>query len=597
MHVIRCRRGDSGFTLVEVLAALFVFSIVTLGVIPLLSSSLRGSNLARSYTVGKNVATQAMEKQRGLPYYVSRPAQAGDVDVLDLYHPAPPNSGNEYVVNCPTGLGSSAVACPRSLPTGYSIQFRSRFVEADGTTTEPTPANYRANPGAGQTDEPPSLLMRSIIRVNWTVLGRNRSFDLDTLLGDHKAVSLSVLGRANLDYGIQVGATFNSSVTGQTRATAIGAVSESALESRRESTADQSVTAALLRLTDPTDPNLPPLDEERGAESAVHAPPNVDPGPINDGDNSLGHPTDATLASVAFADDTIAGPASPAEADIKAIASATQPPSAQGGLTFLSGDAVDFWLDRPEAARGSGSRWELALNSPLLSLVTADGLDTNTTIETLSGYTRALTTNLPAGGVNTTAHVEFEEMRLFPTTFAPEGVVRIDEFTADVACNASAASGTKAATATYSAVVRYWQESGTDATGAPRNNNGVADGDYSAPQTITGTGTDLLAQIASANPLVYEQPEVLAPEQRPALQPGDIYLFQTQDRIGYLSTWSTLRNPAGALRNNGRIASARLDGAVSINTAPVPVPAGSVFTQLPINISLGAMSCEAVDLR
>ena len=70
MNVFRIR-GQLGLTLVETMAALLVFALVTLGTFPLLASALRGGNLSRSGTVGKNLAQEALERIRGLPYFVS----------------------------------------------------------------------------------------------------------------------------------------------------------------------------------------------------------------------------------------------------------------------------------------------------------------------------------------------------------------------------------------------------------------------------------------------------------------------------------------------------------------------------------------------
>ncbi|HEX2196941.1 MAG TPA: type II secretion system protein, partial [Actinomycetota bacterium] len=62
---MRRRRREGGFTLVETLAAMMIFSLVTLGTTPLLLSSIRGATLSGSFTVGKNLASEAMERVRG----------------------------------------------------------------------------------------------------------------------------------------------------------------------------------------------------------------------------------------------------------------------------------------------------------------------------------------------------------------------------------------------------------------------------------------------------------------------------------------------------------------------------------------------------
>jgi prepilin-type N-terminal cleavage/methylation domain-containing protein len=115
---MRILRSSKGMSLVEVLVALLVFTIVTLGVIPLLASSIRGSNTSRAGTVGKNIVVEAMERARGLPFYVSHAADASDVDLLDFYYPSSAGaSGGVYTVNCPSG--TTDPACPGDIPDDY----------------------------------------------------------------------------------------------------------------------------------------------------------------------------------------------------------------------------------------------------------------------------------------------------------------------------------------------------------------------------------------------------------------------------------------------------------------------------------------------
>ena len=82
-------RSDKGLTLVETLVALTIFAIVSAAIVPLIASGLKGASLSRSYTVAKALAAGAMERARGLPYFVSvqgtiPPARR---DLLDLYFP------------------------------------------------------------------------------------------------------------------------------------------------------------------------------------------------------------------------------------------------------------------------------------------------------------------------------------------------------------------------------------------------------------------------------------------------------------------------------------------------------------------------------
>ena len=158
---ICARRGERGFTLIETMVAISVFSIMTVGIAPLLLTSLRGSSLARSYTVGKNLAQESMERVRGFPYYDTAPRR----DVADLYFPNLSTgydaSTQTFVTTCTSTTSipatSGALACPpdhadgtTTIPAGYTVSFRAQFVRPANTvpetyTVEPPPATYDSN--------------------------------------------------------------------------------------------------------------------------------------------------------------------------------------------------------------------------------------------------------------------------------------------------------------------------------------------------------------------------------------------------------------------------------------------------------------------
>jgi len=162
-----CGRGSgAGFSLVETMWALLVFSIITLGTVPLLLGALRGAALSSSYTVGKNAAVEAIERARDLPYHISYSSQDSKVDVLDLYFPGLTGgydaATKTFTTTC-TPATTASVPCPKALAGGYTVVFEAQFVNP--TTT--TPETY--NPVAPATgyewssavaDTPPSQLLK-----------------------------------------------------------------------------------------------------------------------------------------------------------------------------------------------------------------------------------------------------------------------------------------------------------------------------------------------------------------------------------------------------------------------------------------------------
>ncbi|MBW3594081.1 MAG: prepilin-type N-terminal cleavage/methylation domain-containing protein, partial [Actinobacteria bacterium] len=134
---------EDGFSLMEVMAALFIFTLLTLGLVPLLTSSIRGSNTARADTIGKNAALKAMERVRGLPFYVSYATSTTKVDLLDLYYPDAATDTVEggitfYRTVCPWNAVANP-ACPRDIPPDYTITFEAQFVDPVASGPQPTP--------------------------------------------------------------------------------------------------------------------------------------------------------------------------------------------------------------------------------------------------------------------------------------------------------------------------------------------------------------------------------------------------------------------------------------------------------------------------
>ncbi len=74
-------KGNTGFTLIEVLIALVIFAIGILGVAALQSGSIRGNTSARGVTDIALIATDRLEMLRSLPY--DDPALSAGVHVLN----------------------------------------------------------------------------------------------------------------------------------------------------------------------------------------------------------------------------------------------------------------------------------------------------------------------------------------------------------------------------------------------------------------------------------------------------------------------------------------------------------------------------------
>lgn len=228
---MRARR-EHGFTIVETLAALLVFSIITIGVVPLLGNSMRALGVSRNRTVAENVVRAAVERLEGIRYYVSWDAKAKKVDLLDYYLPqtagtfapgqsystaatnaplASPASGGTGVFTtvCPPPSGTNQ-ACPSDIPAGYTLTFKASFVQPVTTTTPQTyrvvnpTTSYSASPAVAGTcqaapcsDKPPADLVDLQVTGSWGYGGTARNFAVRSMIGE-RTFSSGVVNDAGL---------------------------------------------------------------------------------------------------------------------------------------------------------------------------------------------------------------------------------------------------------------------------------------------------------------------------------------------------------------------------------------------------------------
>ncbi|MBA3430790.1 MAG: prepilin-type N-terminal cleavage/methylation domain-containing protein, partial [Actinobacteria bacterium] len=451
-------RDERGFTLIETLAALLVFTIMTLGLVPLLLGSIRGSNVARAHTVGKNIAVQSMERIRGLPYYISYGTQAQRVDVLDFYYPSisaagafagQSYAGGTYTTVCTSA--SSNPACPSSLPDDYSITYRMQFVlpNATGTYDVKTPdAGYSWDLSGGGSDLFKSQLLQVVVEAAWSVGPNNRSFSMTSLVGDRKFGDVRTKGIAGIDYGIKALTTFIDGSGDEVELTASAGGAESRIESKLVSTADQTIEAGRLRLIQtPTavEPTAVDVDVADAFYSTDHAPP----------DSAVNDP-DVGTVGVDLEGTTVARLRPTGDVG-RSVSAASELATAQGGFSYTSAPGttrivyVDTQTDDPSSddLHLDTSQRSLVVRPPALGL-------------TLSGDTYA-ETRVAGSGVVTAADMSFQELNLLPTEFVSDttndrAVIAIDSFSANVTCDSTTDALSASASATYAATLRYWKD-------------------------------------------------------------------------------------------------------------------------------------------
>ncbi|MDQ3983039.1 MAG: hypothetical protein M3271_10215 [Actinomycetota bacterium] len=638
---------SGGYSMVELLVSLLVFSLVTIGIVPLLALSMTSSTEAQSKTAGRNVVRQMMEHMRGIKYFVSYDAKPGKaVDLLDLYFPRiPPNgtllAGQSYAATtnpplvgtggvftnvCPAPSGTNP-ACPSDLPTGYTVTIAAAFVKPVAGTAPQTyaietpPADYQFDSSAGG-NKPPADLMDISVRADWTSATEAQSFELRSIIGPRQfrpvgavesgptpspgstsgtsASAARVGGSAVSEYLLQVNSGFSTNTMPtyanhgclatpcKSEFILTTGISSSTIQSGDYVTADQETrfgTARVVRTYDGAPPASPPPDLKliQGAVGIAHAPP--DYAAPSSVEPPIGGATSIAINNPDIGTTNIAHLVRSSTTGVKAGTS-SELPYAEGnwaGSTALTTQAYFHHIQ----ADFAGMKLANDTSAPMVRSIW-----TSTTDPKIDGFSKVNTYSIsdPATRrVEASVQQRNKLLQVLRLSFGgSRAVASIQDFQANVTCKATGNPATAVATATWTVGFFTYPSD-------PSNDDRI-------PSTLTGNtialngtaGTDPLQAVKASNPLVWDGRD----ENCVALT-CDIFLFEeraadgTLTKRGYLSNWSTNKNLVTNVSPDGRSVSASIDGAIRIDTAPVT----PTIPESTINVSLGQLSCHAEDNR
>lgn len=674
------RRRERGFTLVETLASLTVFSIITIGVVPLMGDSMRALGVSRNRTVAENVVRAAIERLEGIRYYVSWDAKAKKVDLLDYYLPqtagtfapgqsygttAPnpplvsPSTGGTGVFTtvCPPPSGTNQ-ACPSDIPAGYTVTFTASFVEPVANTTPQTyrvvnpSSSYSASPGVAGTcaatpctDKPAADLIDLKVTGSWDYAGAPRTLAVRSMVGERTFTSGTVTNatpatpappgatpapsaapnpatpvrmRGNATIGYVVRGETGYSLTSGTNPAPCGTEpcnhsemdftvgkSDARIETKDTSTADVSTQFAEARIirsypagtTPPANPP-PDLAYVKGATSILHAPPYE----FRATDDAK-----TTILDVANPDQPMAlqGRIYPNDNHDLKVDVGNETPQAEGSFRGAAGatGTLNWYINNSQRDPSVTGPMHLDTGYPIfwgVNYATAAG-------STLSGTTKVNTGALGTSSrrVQSTASFRLPWMYIVGRIYAGKSggdsfhLGNFYDVVGNVNCNSTANPATAAATGSWSASFQYYYD--------PTNNNSSRDVTLGSA-TINSNGNDVLngtvvadalATLKAQNPLIWDG----------SLTNGccgstsDMYLFDVRtgtastSKRGYLADWAANKNVETNVSSDGRVTSATINGALRIETAGLRQTLTPELPQTAITMSLGKVSCTAVDNR
>lgn len=590
-------RRQAGFTLIEVLASITVFAIITIGLIPLLASTIRGSLLSRTFTSEKSLIQGAIEYVRGLPYFVTGTKRT---DVLDLYFPdlnagatvSTPEAGSvstgyssgssTFTTACTATTkapsASAPAACPHSLsngassiPTGTTVVYAAQFLDRNQAVYTP-PAGYSYS----TAQSAPSSLLRLTVTAYWKVGARKRQFSLTTLIGARKLNTETIRGEGRIDYMAQVITGYHDADGSQSDLTALLGSSDSLISTKAISTADQSVVAGKATLTqeDFGDTQGSTLSTMSGALSTLGAPPNSTAGPITNPGSTMASPAGLFATPM-----NLAGMSSNQVTAASAQVN-NNLPQASGSFQFNNSGSDSFWVNNQN---NPTSYLQLDPTQPMVDI--DRGSSTR-----VSGSTSAVSTDVvPASSrkIESTAAGTMNKLSILPTGFICTGsnpdpscsggdrsVIVISNFQASLDCKSTASSSTAAATGSWSATLQYWDGTQKKYISVP------------LAGSVGSTATDPVTALKASNPLVFDSPD----------DTQDVHLFDTGTTKGYLKDLSDVVNIPATKDGTGANTSVTLNGAISVVTASTD-PTVSGDNPTGINVTVGSMSCTAKDAR
>jgi prepilin-type N-terminal cleavage/methylation domain-containing protein len=569
------RRGQGGFTLIEIMVAITLVAIAAGGSIPLLIVGMQAANNSKLQTQAKNLAQQRFESMRDLPFHVDR--QNGPfVDLLDIYYTSISTTSVTHTRAGETEVGrwvSGGAASPA--PSGafyqvtvdsisgypsFSQKIDTQFLTVTGNALAASTFTAYDSQTEGR-DQPPSLMVGVTVITTWNDHGSSRTYTSYTRISDSRGLTsaLTTQGSAEFLRVSSAGSAGNALTVDLASADATGAQSTGSVAAADVRTleahdaAGTSYQGASAVATSPTGavsqyPATMPL---AGWTSGT----NGSCGWVGAGPTQVTDVTAATASGL---------PKVPSDIDT------ATPPAHQAAAQITSGSNTACGIfGFANQSTSYDPNLFLAADVPLVRI---NNDSQNNVVVNSKAWVNATSAQASPHSVTSGANSSAtKRVQVFPGAgFITDslGLVDILLTSSTIACSSTVSSGsaTQAATGSWSVTIDYWKA--TDTAGHGQR--------VSVPaytwNSATGNG--------SADPLA-------------ALDPASIVVYQNGSTVlhlsDYIDSWSTARS----ITENPNSGVHQLDGIVSLSTQQVR--AGDLMSA--VGLQVGNLSCVADDNR
>ena len=584
------RRGQGGFSLIEVMVAMGLLVVVLVALLPQLVVGVRATAGAKNLTQAKGVLQGQLEKMRSMPYHVGR-ATGPYIDLLDAYYPDLTQPQPPPVAGCqPNGVWISPDAAWSGFVPADELR-RCSYEPGSGAFYRKVFPNIAAA-GLGSfalvvdtaflsSAEPPVALTPRTGYTSQTALSdRPESFQVGVwatvVYRSSSALKpvttyTQVSARNPVESSLEVAATVKTvRVSSESPDSLIileaGVVTQSGarftgstVSLNANAVSASSATGALVE----------------GAKAMLSAPVSAAQGPTVGGWGGL----PGSCQFICFGSSSVGGAAVSATDGLPLSAD----PAAPVRVALTSGWSTGWQYGGFRFNNDPDDSGAVAVRglSDALPMVTMDGqapgvsfaqsnfLSTTTSesvnFVSASGYLDADPVTDVAPAVTSCVTARSAPVMLFPTTWAPDGVIKVVLNQSSLKCQVvrnTAKVRSAAATAKFEATVQYWNGSSYVTAGTVRETN-VIDPLAGVPLTTV------------VRPLSPEGPQLTL---------GD-----------FIQSWESSTS-IDVARNNvstGTSVRAKVPGVVSIESRPTRVGDPNSV----VSVTVGALTCAAKDIR
>lgn len=574
--------GEDGFSVIEILVAFTLLAIVTIGTVPLFVSGMRSSLVSKLDTGGKNLNQERFEQMRTLAFHVdvnsasvpdpakctspsrTDPRNASGVaecdyrDMLDTYYRsltlATSTATGGYV---PSGTARSAdepaigafyrfVLNPVPGYPRYSQTISTQFLTPDRVPV--TPGSTYNSQSAGH-DFPPTRFVGVTVLTTWTAGNLQKKFVAFSQIAEGRpavaAVTMQARATALRITSILPGLTGPQLKLEAGVSSADGALSTGATAS----TAVESVFAEISGGG----------GRKAGKAGSAGAPPNF---AFSDGGASGDELLQDGIVVARFGKTKVRDVKANINSEQPTVGGTDPPVSHSRSLVEDLGNNVNIGFNNRSDSPSPIPQLLASDPAQQMPIFVRDPNNTTSDVTPALGGTWLKSEaggshRARAGGSASTEHI-----KIFPTTFAPQGVVQVRLIDSSLICSANGTASS--AVADFAAEVRVWTYNPATGTSGYTTVVAIEDGQLISPLTAGLLATQVAAD--GATPILLSQ---------------------------YIQSWASFTGPSSTSGTSGKSVDRTINGIVSITTQPTRtgVPDSN------IGMLVGILSCIAQDNR